>query len=65
MSLTSGSQHTTLEDLPLQVLEHLLEGCQVIGRDYRYLYVNPVAAQEKDRGELLRKACRILTETRG
>ncbi len=31
-------------DLPLQVLEHLLEGCQVIGRDYRYLYVNPVAA---------------------
>lgn len=27
-------------DLPRSVLDNLLEGCQVIGPDYRYLYVN-------------------------
>jgi PAS domain S-box-containing protein len=26
-------------------LDHMLEGCQIIGRDYRYLYVNDVAAR--------------------
>ncbi len=37
------------------VLDSLLEGCQVIGRDYRYLYVNEVVARQgmKTRDELL------------
>ena len=31
-------------DLPRSVLDNLLEGCQVIDPDYRYLYVNAAAA---------------------
>jgi signal transduction histidine kinase len=31
-------------DLPRSVLDNLLEGCQVVGADYRYLYVNAAAA---------------------
>lgn len=36
---TSGSAIASRE-LSVSVLENLLEGCQVIGPDYRYLYVN-------------------------
>lgn len=31
--------------IPLAALDHLLEGCQVIDREYRYLYVNEAAAR--------------------
>ncbi len=31
--------------LALQVLDHLREGCQLIDREYRYLYVNDAAAR--------------------
>lgn len=34
----------TLEDLPREVLDSLHEGCQVVGPDYRYLYLNDAAA---------------------
>ncbi|MFA6439294.1 MAG: PAS domain-containing protein, partial [Bacteriovoracaceae bacterium] len=27
-------------------LDHLMEGCQIIGFDFRYIYVNPVAANQ-------------------
>src|SRR5690606_9923553 len=33
-------------ELPRHVLDHLQEGCQVIGRDYRYLYVNDAVARQ-------------------
>ncbi len=33
-------------DLLRSVLDNLLEGCQVIGPDYRYLYVNAAAARQ-------------------
>ncbi|MBL7716962.1 MAG: response regulator [Bdellovibrionales bacterium] len=40
--------------VPQSVLDHLLEGCQVIGFDFRYLYVNPaVAAQGQSTVEAL------------
>ena len=37
------------------VLDHLLEGCQIIGFDYRYLYVNEAVAKQgrKSKEELL------------
>jgi PAS domain S-box-containing protein len=37
------------------VLDHLLEGCQIIGFDYRYLYVNDTVAEQgrKTKEELL------------
>ena len=41
-------------DLPLSVLNNLIEGCQVIGPDFRYLYVNDaVTRQGKTRREAL------------
>ena len=44
-----------LKDLPRHVLDALREGCQVIGRDYTYLYLNDAAAQQghRSRAELL------------
>ncbi|PKN49839.1 MAG: hypothetical protein CVU63_01025, partial [Deltaproteobacteria bacterium HGW-Deltaproteobacteria-20] len=36
----------TLEDLPREVLDGLHEGCQVLGPDYRYLYLNDAAAAQ-------------------
>jgi PAS domain S-box-containing protein len=35
-----------LESLPRHVLDSLLEGCQVIGFDWKYLYVNDAAAKQ-------------------
>lgn len=37
------------------ILDHLLEGCQIIGRDWRYLYVNEAVARQgrSTRGDLL------------
>ena len=42
-------------DLPGRILNNLLEGVQVVGRDYRYLYVNEavVAQGRTTRKELL------------
>src|SRR5262245_22167504 len=39
------------------VLNHLLEGCQVIGHDWTYLYLNDVAVRhaQQSREQLLRK----------
>ncbi len=46
---------SSLDRLAREVLESLREGCQVIGRDYRYLYVNEAVARHghKSREELL------------
>lgn len=33
------------------ILDHLLEGCQVIGFDYRYLYLNDIAASQGRRSK--------------
>ncbi len=33
-------------DLAREVLDHLLEGCQVVGFDWKYLYVNPASARQ-------------------
>jgi signal transduction histidine kinase len=44
-SENSPPQERSLGDLPPTVLDHLLEGCQVIGRDWRYLYANEAAAR--------------------
>lgn len=43
------------EDHPRGILDHLLEGCQIIGPDWRYLYVNDAVVRHsrKERGELL------------
>ena len=43
------------DEIARDVVEHLLEGCQVVGFDWRYLYVNDAAAQQgqRPRGELL------------
>jgi len=39
----SDSCDTNPENIPLDVLENITEGCQVISPDYRYLYVNDAA----------------------
>jgi len=43
------------DDLPRHVLDGLLEGCQVIGPDFTYLYVNDAVARQgrKKRAQLL------------
>jgi PAS domain S-box-containing protein len=41
-----GADGAALGDLPRNVLDNLLEGCQVIGRDWRYLYVNDALAAQ-------------------
>lgn len=38
-------QTLTSAAIPLAALDRLLEGCQVIDREYRYLYLNEAAAQ--------------------
>lgn len=51
-SLTAAGK--TLGGLPRRVLDQLQEGCQVISREFRYLYVNhAVAAQAKTTREAL------------
>ena len=42
-------------DIPRRVLDNLLEGCQVIGPDFRYLYVNEAVVRHgrKPREELI------------
>lgn len=47
-----------MDRLARQVLESLREGCQVIGRDYKYLYVNDAVTRHglKSREELLGRA---------
>ena len=35
-----------LDDLPSHVLDALREGCQVIGRNFTYLYLNDAAAAQ-------------------
>jgi PAS domain S-box-containing protein len=40
----SGGSKST--DLPRSILDNLLEGCQVIGPDYRYLYVNDAVVRQ-------------------
>jgi len=44
LKTTSGGEGGTPADLPRHVLDNLLEGCQVISRDFRYLYVNEAVA---------------------
>jgi len=46
-----------IKALPQRILDNLLEGCQVIGFDWEYLYVNEAAARHgrKSREELLGK----------
>ncbi len=46
---TSGSD--SIERLAAEVLDHLLEGCQVIGFDWRYLYVNETVANQGRRSK--------------
>ena len=41
----SGQSQTPADDLPRHVLDNLLEGSQVIGPDYRYLYINEAVAR--------------------
>lgn len=36
-------------DPPLNILDNLIEGCQVIGPDWRYRYVNDAAASQERR----------------
>jgi two-component system, cell cycle sensor histidine kinase and response regulator CckA len=38
-------QRMAIEDLARRILDNLLEGCQVIGPDFRYLYVNEAVAR--------------------
>lgn len=49
MNDTSGAR----SELPSHVLDALLEGCQVIGPDFRYLYVNEAVARH---GQTTREA---------
>lgn len=39
-------EHQKAETRFRTTLDHLLEGCQIIGYDWRYLYLNDVAAQQ-------------------
>jgi len=50
-----GSGEASLERVARDVLDSLLEGCQVIGFDWRYLYVNEAVALQgrKSKAELL------------
>jgi PAS domain-containing protein len=54
-SLEARSQIVRVDELSRDVLDALLEGCQIVGFDYRYLYVNDVLAAQsrKSRAELL------------
>ncbi|MET0411911.1 MAG: PAS domain-containing protein, partial [Polyangiaceae bacterium] len=54
-SVEVESRVVPAEELSRDVLDALLEGCQIIGFDYRYLYVNEVLAAQsrKSQGELL------------
>jgi PAS domain S-box-containing protein len=47
----ADSPHTSrpalaLDELPRTILDSLLEGCQVISRDYRYLYLNDAIVRQ-------------------
>lgn len=54
-SVGAESRVVPVEELSREVLDALLEGCQIIGFDYRYLYVNDVLAAQsrKAREDLL------------
>jgi PAS domain S-box-containing protein len=54
-SVGAESRTVPVEELSRDVLDALLEGCQIIGFDYRYLYVNDVLAAQsrRSRAELL------------
>jgi PAS domain S-box-containing protein len=54
-SVGAESRVVPVEELSRDVLDALLEGCQIIGFDYRYLYVNDVLAGQsrKSRAQLL------------
>ena len=45
-ALTSEVEHRTRQELAGDVLDCLLEGCQVIGSDWTYIYVNAAAAAQ-------------------
>jgi len=49
------SRESLGDSVARDVLDNLLEGCQVVGRDYRYLYVNDSIAKQgqRSREELL------------
>ncbi|MHB8879293.1 MAG: PAS domain-containing protein, partial [Myxococcaceae bacterium] len=40
-----------MPELPHSILDHLLEGCQVISFDWTYLFLNEVAAQHGRQGK--------------
>ena len=44
-----GAEETQSEHIARDVLESLLEGCQVIDRDYRYVYLNQAALEHARR----------------
>ena len=46
IAMTGEQDHALRESLPRNILDSLLEGCQVIGFDWRYLYVNEAAARQ-------------------
>jgi two-component system, cell cycle sensor histidine kinase and response regulator CckA len=56
--IATGSHFVSPEELARNVLDSLLEGCQVIGFDYRYLYLNDTAAAQghRPKEELLGRA---------
>jgi len=45
-SRAGSSDERAPDDLVHSVLDNLLDGCQVIGPDYRYLYLNEVVARQ-------------------
>lgn len=54
-----------------RTLDNMMEGFQIIGFDWRYLYLNDSAARcgrqakEEDSIRMIQQACAILTYTRG
>ena len=38
-------------DQPISSLDGLLEGCQIIGQDFRYVYVNDAVAKQGKRAK--------------
>lgn len=46
---SKGNRMEESEKVFRSILDHMLEGCQVIGSDWRYLYLNDVAAEHGHR----------------
>ncbi|MBN2219785.1 MAG: PAS domain S-box protein, partial [Kosmotogaceae bacterium] len=70
------TEHSKAEDMLSEyerhyrdILDHMLEGCQIIGFDWRYLYLNEVAAsykqqlKEKLLGQTMMEACPRIEKT--